>query len=146
MQCTQCLRSSPLPLWRGNQCLLPHPAATAEAHTAQQTSLFLRLLAEPSRAEPSRAEPSRVEPSRVEPSRAEQSRAEPSRAEQSRAEPSRAEPSRAAKPAGRQRQYQSTWSVTSRRIYVTGNVWNQAFYRMSRQPIECPAGQAFYRS
>ena len=30
-------------------------------------------------------------------------------------------------------------------IYVTGNVWNQAFYRMPRQSIECPAGQAFYR-
>ena len=31
------------------------------------------------------------------------------------------------------------------RIYVTGNVWNQAFYRMPRQSIECPASQAFYR-
>ena len=30
-------------------------------------------------------------------------------------------------------------------VYVTGNVWNQAFYRMPRQSIECPAGQAFYR-
>ena len=30
-------------------------------------------------------------------------------------------------------------------LYVTGNVRNQAFYRMPRQSIECPAGQAFYR-
>ena len=30
-------------------------------------------------------------------------------------------------------------------IYVTGNVWNQVFYRMPRQSIECPAGQAFCR-
>ena len=29
--------------------------------------------------------------------------------------------------------------------YVTGNVWNQSFYRMPRQSIEYPAGQAFYR-
>ena len=32
-----------------------------------------------------------------------------------------------------------------RHVYVTGNVWNQTFYRMPRQSIECPAGQAFYR-
>ena len=33
----------------------------------------------------------------------------------------------------------------SANVYVTGNVWNQAFYRMPRQSIECPAGQSFYR-
>ena len=30
-------------------------------------------------------------------------------------------------------------------VYVTGKVWNQSFYRMPRQSIECPAGQSFYR-
>ena len=35
--------------------------------------------------------------------------------------------------------------VTVHLIYVTGNVWNQAFYRMPRQSIEYPFDQAFYR-
>ena len=30
-------------------------------------------------------------------------------------------------------------------LYVTGNVWNQAFYRMPRHSIECLTDQAFYR-
>ena len=37
------------------------------------------------------------------------------------------------------------WTIGAHSIHVTGNVWNQAFYRMSRQSIECPAGQAIYR-